>query len=112
MSSPKPPSAFWTLSSQATARRTAGGSGSMAHASSARGWGPRPRGGGAVAVVPPPAADPRAVVLLLGEEPVETAPGDGGVPRLLRQNLDGVPGHARPGLVCALAEGAERETVE
>ena len=66
-SSPKPPSAFCTRSSHATAARTLG---CAAHAAGGeRGH----DGAGAVEVVRAPAAEPRAVALLLAQQVVEPA---------------------------------------
>src|SRR4051812_5182714 len=70
------------------------------------------RGSGAVDVVDPPAAEPGAVVLLLGQEPVEPAAYVVFVAALGSQRLDGVRGHVRARLVGDLAEVAERQLVE
>ncbi len=88
------------------ARRTAGWSDGTPQASR-RGQG----GAGAVEMVDAPAAEPRAVRLLLGEQPAQAAL-DGVAVALRRQRLERVRGDVGARLVGDLAEVAERDLVE
>src|SRR3954454_19815677 len=70
------------------------------------------RGSGAVDVVDPPAAEPGAVVLLLGQEPLEPAAYVVFVAALGSQRLERVRRDIGARLVGDLAEVAERQLVE
>src|ERR1043166_5668824 len=73
---------------------------------------PGQRGAGAVDVVHAPAAEPGAVVLLLGEEPVAPAAHRFVVAPLRAERLERVRGDIGARLVRDLAEVAEGEAVE
>src|SRR5947207_13284284 len=72
----------------------------------------RQRRAGAVDVVHAPAPEPRAVVLLLVEQPFEPARDLAVVARLVREHLEGVRGHVVGRLVVHLPEVVERDTGE
>src|ERR1700745_1047892 len=70
------------------------------------------RGAGAVDVVDTPAAEPGAVLLLLGQEPFEPVLGRVAMNAERPERLEGMRRDVGAGLVRHLAEVAERDLVE